>query len=66
MSSIGIPMLHSSPEELRELISTLQIINEEIINTNTMGGKNARSYSLFARKPLNKTSNPTRQTWGIL
>jgi ubiquinone/menaquinone biosynthesis C-methylase UbiE len=55
-SSIGVPMLYSSPEELRELASTLQIASEEIINTNTMGGNNASSYSLFARKSLKKLS----------
>jgi ubiquinone/menaquinone biosynthesis C-methylase UbiE len=53
-SIIGVPMMHSSPEELRELASTLQIVNEEVINTNTMGGNSASSYSLFARKLLNK------------
>ena len=51
-SSIGIPMLHSSPKELRELTRNLEIANEEIINTETMGGNNASSYRLFARKLL--------------
>jgi ubiquinone/menaquinone biosynthesis C-methylase UbiE len=58
-SSMGVPMLHSSPEELRDLVSSLQIVNEEIFNTDTMGGNNASSYSLFARKSLNKTSSST-------
>jgi ubiquinone/menaquinone biosynthesis C-methylase UbiE len=55
-SSIGVPMLHSSPEELRELVCTLQIVKEEIVNTSTMGGSNASGYSLFAR---NTPRNPS-------
>ena len=33
--------------------------HEEVINTNTMGGRKASSYSLFARKSLKKTRIPT-------
>lgn len=51
-ANIGIPMLHSSPKELRGLVRTLQIVNEEIVNANTMNGHSASSYSLFARKAL--------------
>ncbi len=58
-SSIGIPMLHSRPQELRELAGASQIVNEEIIQTCTMGGNSANSYSLFARKSLNKKSQAT-------
>ena len=53
-SRIGVPMLYSSPQELRDLVHSLQVVNEEVITTNTMGGDNASSYSLFARKSLNK------------
>lgn len=53
-SSIGVPMLHSSPNELRELVAAFNITCEEVVKTNTMGGNVASSLSLFARKPLNK------------
>ncbi len=49
-ASIGIPMLHSTPLELKELAGSLQIISEEVIDTNTIGGNRARSYRLFAQK----------------
>ncbi|MDA8651123.1 class I SAM-dependent methyltransferase [Porticoccaceae bacterium] len=55
-ASIGVPMLHSSPEELRELISMLHMVSEDVLNTKTMHGSNAISYSVFARKSLNKLS----------
>jgi ubiquinone/menaquinone biosynthesis C-methylase UbiE len=55
-ASIGVPMLHSSPQELRELVSALQVVGEEVIKTNTMGGIAASSYSIFARKSLNNPS----------
>ena len=63
-SSLGVPMLHSSPKELRELVGSLQITSESIINTNTMTGHNACRYSLFARKSLNKRMQPTQKTRG--
>ncbi|MCJ8268132.1 MAG: class I SAM-dependent methyltransferase [Psychrosphaera sp.] len=56
-ASIGVPMLHSSVQELRELASTLQVVSEEVIKTNTMGGNAANSYRVFAKKSLNKASS---------
>ncbi len=53
-ASIGVPMLHSSPAQLRELISELQIVSEEVNNTKTIGDNKARRYSVFATKPLIK------------
>ena len=58
-SRVGVPMLHSNPHELQGLVNSMQVTHEEVINTNTMGGRKARSYSVFARKSLNKASNPT-------
>jgi ubiquinone/menaquinone biosynthesis C-methylase UbiE len=55
-ASIGVPMLHSTPPELKELAGMLQVVSEEVKNTNTMGGNKASCYSLFARKSLNKLS----------
>lgn len=55
-ASIGVPMLHSSPEELRELINMFQIVSEDVLNTKTIRGSTAISYSVFARKSLNKLS----------
>lgn len=51
-ASIGIPMLHSTPQELRDLAGRLKVVYEEVVNTKTMGGNRANSYSLLARKPL--------------
>ncbi len=53
-ASIGVPMLHSTPLELKELAGKFQVVSEEVKSTNTMGGNNADYYSLFARKPLNE------------
>lgn len=61
-ASVGVPMLHSSPQELRDLVGTLQVVSEEIKKTNTMGGSPANSYSVFARKSLNKSSKKAAQT----
>ena len=55
-ASIGVPMLHSSIQEFRDLTSPLHIVSEEVIKTNTMNGDAANSYSVFARKSLNKSS----------
>jgi ubiquinone/menaquinone biosynthesis C-methylase UbiE len=59
IASIGVPMLHSRPAELRELVSMLDIINEETATTKTMGGNAASSYSVFATKSLNKALQRT-------
>ena len=53
-ASIGVPMLHSTPLELKELTGMLQLVSEEVVSTITMGGNSASAYSLFARKSLNK------------
>jgi ubiquinone/menaquinone biosynthesis C-methylase UbiE len=53
-TSIGVPMLHSTPQELKELAGPLQLVSEEVVCTSTMGGNSASAYSLFARKSLNK------------
>lgn len=49
-SGVGVSMLHSSPQELRELVSAFQLVSEELAITNTMGGNVANRYSIFARK----------------
>lgn len=49
-SGIGVPMLHSSPQELRNLVNPFEILEETITNTLTLGGSDANSYSVFARK----------------
>ncbi len=49
-ANIGIPMLYSTPLELKELACMLEPVSEEINNTKTMGGDSENSYSLFARK----------------
>ncbi|EPJ47344.1 MAG: hypothetical protein OFPII_13670 [Osedax symbiont Rs1] len=49
-ASIGVPMLHSTPQQLRDLSVSLNIVSDEVINSKTMGGSNASSYSLFARR----------------
>jgi ubiquinone/menaquinone biosynthesis C-methylase UbiE len=54
---MGVPMLHSSPAELRELVTALSIIHEEVVSTKTISGNSAKSYSLFARKTLTESSN---------
>ena len=46
-------MLHSTPHELKDLVNSMQVTHEEVINTNTMGGRIASSYSLFAKKSIN-------------
>lgn len=53
-SSMGVPMLYSSPKELHKLISKMIIVSEEIANTNTISGNKENTYSLFARKSLNQ------------
>ena len=55
-ASIGVPMLHSSPQELCQLAISLKVVNEEVIKKNTMAGIAASSYSIFARKSLNNPS----------
>lgn len=50
LSSFGVPMRHSSPEEYRKLISRFSIQEEEIIETETLKGKPSQSYSVFAVK----------------
>ncbi|MDG1772121.1 MAG: class I SAM-dependent methyltransferase [Oceanicoccus sp.] len=55
-SEVGVPMLHSSPNELRNLVNSMQVTHEEVVNTETLGGRKASSYSLFARKSLNKSN----------
>ena len=56
-SSFGITMLHSNPEELRQLVADFSILHEAVNDTNTIGGSPARSYSVFARKALNEQIN---------
>ncbi len=56
-SQVGVPMLYSSPQELKELADAMQLINEEVIQTKTMGGRSAGSYRLFARKSLGSASS---------
>ncbi len=53
-ANIGVPMLHSTPLELKKLAGMFQVVSEEVKSANTMGGNPASCYSLFARKPLNK------------
>lgn len=55
-ASIGVPMLYSTPLELRKLTCSLEVVGEAIFRTNTMGGNETTGYSLFARKSLNKYS----------
>ncbi|MFL0801211.1 MAG: class I SAM-dependent methyltransferase [Agarilytica sp.] len=57
ISTIGVPMLHSTQKKLRELLGALQILSDEIIETDTMGGYAANSYRVFARQSLSKSSN---------
>jgi ubiquinone/menaquinone biosynthesis C-methylase UbiE len=55
-ASIGIPMVYSTPLELRNLAHALQLVSEKVFNTSTMGGHQVYGYSLFAKKTLNKNS----------
>jgi ubiquinone/menaquinone biosynthesis C-methylase UbiE len=61
---IGVPMLRSSTAELRELVCMLHITNEETANTKTIGGNSAISYSVFARKSLDRFSQGDRKKRG--
>ena len=58
-SGFGVPMLHSTSQELLSLVNTMHVTHEEVIETNTMGSRKASSYRLFARKSLDKARNPT-------
>ncbi|MEM1152697.1 MAG: class I SAM-dependent methyltransferase [Pseudomonadota bacterium] len=61
-SRVGVPMLHSTPQELRNRFVGLSVVSEEIHQTKTMSGSKAKGYSLFATKSLNKFSQADAHT----
>ena len=53
-SKIGITMHHQQPSELRSLVSAFTELKFEVIQTKTIGGKNANAVSYYGQKSLNK------------
>ena len=53
-SQLGVIMHHQKPSELQELLDVFTELKFEIVQTQTMGGKNAKAVSYFGQKTLNK------------
>jgi ubiquinone/menaquinone biosynthesis C-methylase UbiE len=49
-SDLGIRMRHSQPQELRDMLRSLEMISDQVIEAKTMSGKEALSFRAFARK----------------
>lgn len=49
----GIRMCHRSPQELRDMLRTFDVISSQVIQAQTMSGKEALTFRAFARKSLN-------------
>ena len=58
-SGYGIPMLYSTPQELRDILRPLVTIHQQVIQAKTIGGNNALCFRALARKSLNKTLQRT-------